>query len=111
MQVLLVPAAWGGTDKVIALCYKNPPTGKTEIYIAFNLGGTTTHNINLPTGTWNVVVDTQYYFEGFHANLSGNYCANSADSTFNPAAPKCNASTVTGTYSLPPRSVLILQKQ
>ena len=31
--------------------------------------------------------------------------------TFNPAAPKCNASTVTGTYSLPPRSVLILQKQ
>ncbi|MFO1525715.1 MAG: alpha-amylase family glycosyl hydrolase [Turneriella sp.] len=104
--------AWGGTDKVIALCFKNPPTGKKEIHIAFNLGGTNTHNINIPTGTWNVVVDTQTYFEGFHATLSGNYCPNSTDSTFNPSAPKCNtAVTGPGTYALPPRSILILQKQ
>jgi hypothetical protein len=102
---------WSGGDKVISLCYKNPPTGKTEIFVAFNLGGVNTHTINLPTGTWNVVMNTEYYFEGFHANLSGNYCANSSEATFNPSAPKCNATTVSGTYSLPPRTVLILQKQ
>ncbi|MFZ5630996.1 MAG: alpha-amylase family glycosyl hydrolase [Spirochaetota bacterium] len=102
---------WGGSDKVISLCYKNPPTGKTEIFVVFNLGGVNTHTINLPTGTWNVVMNTEYYFEGFHANLSGNYCANTSEATFNPSAPKCNATTVSGTYSLPPRTVLILQKQ
>ncbi|HRP70778.1 MAG TPA: hypothetical protein PLY93_14735, partial [Turneriella sp.] len=62
-------AAWSGSDKVISLCYKNPPIGKKEIFIAFNLGASATHTINLPTGTWNVVVNTETYFEGFHAQL------------------------------------------
>jgi pullulanase/glycogen debranching enzyme len=104
------PSTWSSGNKVIALCYKNPPPGKKEIFIAFNLGGASTHPVNLPTGTWNVVMNTEHYFEGFHANLSGNYCPNNSEPTFNPSAPKCSVA-LSGTYNVPSRTIVIFQKQ
>ncbi|MCS6983500.1 MAG: alpha-amylase family glycosyl hydrolase [Leptospiraceae bacterium] len=101
--------AWGGTDKVIALCYANPPAGKKLIYIVFNLG-TTHKNAQLPPGNWRVLVDTQEYFEGFNGQLSGNWCPNYNEPGFNPSSPKC-LNTVTGNYGVPPRTIVIFQAE
>lgn len=101
--------AWGGSAKVIAICYTNPPPGKKRIYIVFNLG-TTTQNANLPTGNWRVLVDTQEYFEGFNYKLSGNWCLNYNEPGFNPSSPKC-LNTISGSYGVQPRSIVIFEEQ
>ena len=97
------------SSRRLGLKYINPPSGKMEIFIAYNMEAVD-KGFSLPTGNWRVKFDTQSYYEGTDGTkLSPNACQSGG-------SPSCN-SLVAGSnggssdYTVKARSIVIFLRE